>query len=80
MKIGLIGCGAYGIAMAEMLHKNSKDIIMWTENEKKIKEYENKQKELDRLNAETEIQMKKLGKQKKQFDEESLSIDESKFW
>lgn len=40
MKIGLIGCGAYGIAMAEMLHKNNKDIIMWTENEKKIKEYE----------------------------------------
>ena len=42
MKVSLIGTGAYGIAMAMMLHKNNKDIIMWTENEEKYKEYEKK--------------------------------------
>ena len=42
MKVSLIGTGAYGIAMAMMLHKNNKDIIMWTENEEKNKEYEKK--------------------------------------
>ncbi len=41
MKIALIGTGAYGIAMALMLSKNNKDIIMWTENEEKIKKYQN---------------------------------------
>ena len=39
MKIGLIGTGAYGVAMALMLNKNNKDIIMWTENEDKVKQY-----------------------------------------
>ena len=40
MKISLIGTGVYGIAMAMMLNKNNKDIIMWTESEEKIKKYE----------------------------------------
>ena len=36
MKVSLLGTGAYGIAMAMMLNKNNKDIIMWTESEKKL--------------------------------------------
>ena len=40
MKVALIGTGAYGIAMAMMLNKNNKDIIMWTESEEKMKDYE----------------------------------------
>lgn len=39
MKISLIGCGAYGQAMAKMLNKNNNNLIMWTENEEKYKEY-----------------------------------------
>ena len=38
-KVSLIGTGAYGIAMAMMLNKKNKDIIMWTENEKKYEQY-----------------------------------------
>ncbi len=40
MKISLIGTGAYGVAMATMLSKNNKDIIMWTESEEKMKAYQ----------------------------------------
>ena len=40
MKISLIGTGAYGIAMAMMLNKNNKDIIMWTESKEKLEKYE----------------------------------------
>ncbi len=39
MKIGLIGCGAYGIAMTMMLYKKNKDIIVWTESEEKYNKY-----------------------------------------
>jgi len=39
MKIGMIGCGVYGIAMAMMLNKNNKDIIMWTESKEKMEKY-----------------------------------------
>ena len=39
MKVSLLGTGAYGIAMAMMLNKNNKDIIMWTESEKKLEDY-----------------------------------------
>ena len=34
MKIALIGTGAYGVAMANMLAKKNKNIIMWTESDK----------------------------------------------
>ena len=40
MKVSLIGTGAYGIAMAMMLNKNNKDIIMWTESKEKMEKYE----------------------------------------
>ena len=40
MKVSLIGTGAYGVAMDMMIHKNNKDIIMWTESEEKMKQYE----------------------------------------
>ena len=39
MKVSLIGCGAYGIAMAMMLNKNNDDIVMWTESEDKYNKY-----------------------------------------
>jgi len=39
MKIGLIGVGAYGIAMAMMANKKNKDIIMWTEDDNKYNQY-----------------------------------------
>ena len=39
MKIGLIGVGAYGIAMAMMANKKNKDIIMWTEDKAKYDQY-----------------------------------------
>lgn len=39
MKVSLIGCGAYGIAMAMMLHKNNKDVVMWTESKEKYDAY-----------------------------------------
>ena len=39
MKVSLIGTGAYGIAMAMMLNKNNKDIIMWTESKEKMEKY-----------------------------------------
>lgn len=29
-KIGILGCGAYGIALAKMFHENSCEILMWT--------------------------------------------------
>jgi len=33
MKIALIGTGAYGVAMASMLNKKNKNLIMWTESQ-----------------------------------------------
>ena len=38
-KISLIGTGVYGLAMAMMVNKNHKDIIMWTEDNAKYEEY-----------------------------------------
>lgn len=38
-KISLIGTGVYGLAMAMMVNKNHKDIIMWTEDNNKYEEY-----------------------------------------
>jgi len=36
MKVGILGCGAYGLALSSILNKNKVDITMWTfsENEK----------------------------------------------
>lgn len=39
MKIALIGTGAYGVAMANMLAKKNKNIIMWTESDKLYNKY-----------------------------------------
>lgn len=39
MKISLIGTGAYGVAMASMLSKKNKNIIMWTESQKTYDKY-----------------------------------------
>ena len=33
MKIGLFGCGAYGIAISSILSENKCDITMWTKFE-----------------------------------------------
>lgn len=35
MKIGVIGCGAYSLAISIMLNKNTKDITVWSESEEK---------------------------------------------
>jgi len=40
MNIGLIGVGAYGIAMAMQANKKNEDIIMWTEDKDKFKNYQ----------------------------------------
>lgn len=41
MKIGVIGTGAYGLAMVKALAKNKQNqIAMWTENMDKVKDYE----------------------------------------
>lgn len=37
MKVAVIGTGAYGLAMALMLHKNN-EVCVWSESEEKIKE------------------------------------------
>lgn len=54
MNIGLIGTGAYGQAMAMMLHKNKNKVIMWTENKEKYKYY-SKNKEIKSLIDNTKI-------------------------
>lgn len=40
MKIALIGTGAYGLAIASALVKNKHNVMMWTENKDKFKEYQ----------------------------------------
>ena len=42
MKIGIIGCGAYGLALSSIMHDNKCDITMWTKNEKEKKDLETK--------------------------------------
>ncbi len=37
MKVAILGTGAYGIALASVLHKNKNEIIMWSKFEKEIK-------------------------------------------
>ena len=37
MKIGVIGCGAYSLAISLMLNKNNSDITIWSESEEKIR-------------------------------------------
>ena len=48
MKVSVLGCGAYGIALSMMVNRNNHDITMWTkfEDEKKMLETkrENKNK------------------------------------
>lgn len=39
MNIGLIGTGAYGLAMALMLYKNDNNIVMWTESLERYTKY-----------------------------------------
>lgn len=39
MKIGIIGTGAYSVAIASMLNKKNKDIVMWTESKDKYDKY-----------------------------------------
>ena len=36
MKIGVIGCGAYSLAISLMLYKNENDITIWSESQEKI--------------------------------------------
>ena len=36
MKVGIIGCGAYSLALSLMINKNTSDITIWSESQKKI--------------------------------------------
>ena len=38
MKIGIIGAGAYALALAEMFNKRKNNIYIWTKVEKEYKE------------------------------------------
>lgn len=38
MRIGLLGCGAYGLALSSVMHDNECDITMWTRSEEEAKE------------------------------------------
>ena len=49
MKIGLIGCGAYGLALSSVMHENKCDITMWTRNEKEKNELETKRENTKKL-------------------------------
>lgn len=42
MKIGLFGCGAYGMAISSILIKNKCDVTMWTKFEEEKKQLEEK--------------------------------------
>ena len=38
MKVGLLGCGAYGLALSSIMHDNHCDITMWTRSKEEAKE------------------------------------------
>lgn len=42
MKVGILGCGAYGIALSSIAFKNNCEIEMWTFNEEEKKELDKK--------------------------------------
>lgn len=46
MKVAVIGSGAFGYAIAKMLHKNSNEIIIWTHNEEEAKLLQKGKKEI----------------------------------
>ena len=41
MKIGILGTGVFGIALASILHKNNNDITMWTTFDNECEELKN---------------------------------------
>ena len=42
MNIGILGCGAFGLALAHILNRNGCSIDMWTHNEEERKELDKK--------------------------------------
>ena len=48
MKVGILGCGAYGLALASILNENKVDVTMWTHREEEEKEL-NKTRKSDKL-------------------------------
>lgn len=38
MKIGVVGCGSWGCALAQVLAKNNQDVIVWGHNKEQIEE------------------------------------------
>ena len=42
MNIGILGCGAFGLALAHILNRNGCSIDMWTHNEDERKELDKK--------------------------------------
>lgn len=72
MNIALIGTGAYGEAMALMLHKNKNNLIMWTESPKLYEEY-TKSKRIPSLIP--EIEMPQSIKLTTSYEEACQNID-----
>lgn len=58
----------------DALIKEMNDLI--AQNQKKVKELKNQQKQLSELNKQMEVEIKKLGEQKKKYSENALSVDE----
>ena len=58
MKVGILGSGAYGIALASILVKNNKKVIMWchSEGEKELLVNERKSSKLKNYNVPKEIE------------------------
>ena len=42
MNIGILGCGAFGLALAHILNRNGCSIDMWTHNEEERNELDKK--------------------------------------
>ena len=42
MNIGILGCGAFGLALAHILNRNGCSIDMWTHNDEERKELDKK--------------------------------------
>ena len=54
MKIAMLGTGAYGLALSLMLAKKNNSIIMWTENNNLVLEF-NETKKLDSVLKDIDI-------------------------
>ena len=60
MKVGVFGCGAYGMALSSILHENKCNITMWTkfeEEKKQLEETRTNEKLLPNFNLPIDIKL-----------------------